>query len=156
MKDNEMLKDTIPPDAVFTPERFVEAFVAKLVEQGLRSMSPRERPTRRALSAVVELIDDLIHKMEAGNVPWEKLVPWVRMANSLRPSSLGGVENWEHHLRAAQGFLTRVPNPSYEVVEFAIGPEAARFELKQLESAQLKLVDQAFETFRDSRDSSAA
>jgi hypothetical protein len=57
------------------------------------------------------------------------------------------VENWEHQLRAAQGFLTRVPNPKYETVDFTLSKGTARHELDRLAPEQLKLVERAVNEF---------
>ncbi|WP_219321208.1 hypothetical protein [Methylovirgula sp. HY1] len=137
------------PNAVLPPERFVEAFVAKLVVSGWRSIAPRDPDTRRALASVVDLLDRCIEQFEGSNVEWSRVVPWVRTANSLRMSALGGVENWEHQFRAAQGFLTRVSNPSYEIVDFALTPATARQELDQLTADQAQLIEQAVKIFSD-------
>ncbi|SCX26046.1 hypothetical protein DSM25558_3918 [Agrobacterium sp. DSM 25558] len=142
----------LDPSAAVSTERFVEAFVAKLVEQGWKSLSPQDPSTRRGLTSVVDLLDRAIEDFKDRKIPWKQVVPWVRVASSLRPSPLGSIENWEFQLRSAQGYLTRVSNPSYEIVDFAIPQATAEFELKKLTDEQSVLVNEAFELFdRESR-----
>lgn len=141
---------TLPdPDGVLPTQRFVEGFVAKLVESGWSSISPRDPATRRALAAVVAGIDEWIEEFDRHQVEWEKVAPWVQLANGLRPSSLGRVENWEHQLRLAQDFLVRVPNPDYETVDLSISHATAQHELTQFSPKQLAIIDLATETFLD-------
>ena len=137
---------TSPPVAL-PVERFVEAFVAKLVDSGWRGIVPRDPGARRGLAAVVDLLDQVVSDLEAQNIDWDKVVPWVRTANRLRPSSLGGVENWEHQLRAAQRAVTQVSNPSYESVDFTIDPVVARSALRRLTKSQRLLIERAVDTF---------
>jgi hypothetical protein len=142
------------PAAAVSTERFVEAFVAKLVKQGWKSLSPQDPSTRRGLTSIVELLDHAIEDFKERNVPWKQVVPWVRVASSLRPSPLGSIENWEFQLRSAQGYLTKVSNPSYEIVDFAIPQATAEFELDKLTTEQSILVNEAFNLFnKESRTS---
>jgi hypothetical protein len=142
------------PAAAVSTERFVEAFVAKLVERGWKSLSPQDPSTRRGLASIVELLDNAIEEFKASQVPWKQVVPWVRVASSLRPSPLGSIENWEFQLRSAQGYLTRVSNPSYEIVDLAIPQATAEFELEKLTAEQSVLVNEAFNLFdKESRAS---
>ncbi len=133
--------ENAPLIPAFTPEEFVEAFIAKLVQQGFKNIVPSEPGTRRALSAVVEDLDEKISEYQSQEAKWSDLAPLIETANSLRPSELGTMENWEHQLRSAQGYLTRVPNPSYEVVEFAIPQAVAEFALQSLTATQRQLID---------------
>jgi len=135
------------PSAAIPTERFVEAFVAKLVGQGWKSLAPQDPRTRKALASIVGLFDQAVEEFEDSGVAWKDVVPWVRIANNLRPSPMGGVENWEYQLRSAQGFLTRVSNPSYEIVDLSIAPATAEYELRKLTPEQLTLVDKAYELF---------
>ncbi|PZM08068.1 hypothetical protein [Rhizobium tubonense] len=137
----------LDPAAAIPTERFVEAFVAKLVGKGWKSIAPQDPRTRKALASVVGLFDRAIEDFEEQGVPWKQVVPWVRIANNLRPSPMGGIENWEFQLRSAQGFLTRVSNPSYEIVDLAIAPSTAKFELEKLTEAQRTLIDEACNLF---------
>lgn len=137
------------PNGWLPPQRFVEGFVAKLVTDGWRSLSTRDPATRRALSAVVAKFDEWIDAFEKGQVDWDAVAPWVQTANSLRPSSLGGVENWEHQFRLGQGFLVRVPNPDYAIVDFSITPNVARFELAQFTPEQREVIDLAYRAFTE-------
>ena len=75
------------------------------------------------------------------------VAPWVRTVNNLRPSALGGVEKWEHQLRAAQGYLTKVSNPSYSVVDFAISKATAESELRRLTQDQKRMIHVAVDVF---------
>jgi hypothetical protein len=138
---------TPDPDGVLPTQRFVEGFVAKLVESGWSSISPRDPATRRALAAVVASIDEWIEEFDRHDVDWERVAPWVQLANGLRPSSLGRVENWEHQLRLAQDFLVRVPNPDYETVDLSISHATAQHELTQFSPQQLSAISLATATF---------
>ncbi|WP_092842290.1 hypothetical protein [Roseovarius lutimaris] len=135
------------PNAAMTPDRFVEAIVANLVTRDWRGISPRDPKTRQALSNVVDLLDEAIAEFEENQVKWSELVQWVRTANRVRPSSLGGVEGWEHQLRSAQGYWTKINNPSYEVVDFAISKTSAANELAKLSEDQKKLINKAVDVF---------
>lgn len=139
---------TFEPTELISTERFVEAFVASLVHNGWKSLAPQDPATRRGLAKVVSLLDSAIEDFDQRGTPWKEVAPWVRIANSLRPSPMGGVENWEYQLRSAQGFLTRVSNPSYEIVDLAIAPATADYELQKLSDAQRRLVDKAVNVFK--------
>lgn len=141
------MKMRFEPSAAIPTERFVEAFVAKLVGKGWKSLAPQDPRTRKALASVVALFDEAVDEFEDRGVEWKHVVPWVKIANNLRPSPMGGVENWEYQLRSAQGFLTRVSNPSYEIVDLAIAPATAEFELSKLTKEQKTLVDAAYNLF---------
>ena len=135
------------PDAILPAERFAEAFVAELVTMGWRSIVPWDAQTRRGLSAVVDFLDAQIERFEDQSTDWERVAPWVRTVNDLRPSALGGVEGWELQLRAAQGYFTRVSNPSYATVDFAISKAVAVSELDRLTDDQKGMIHGAVDAF---------
>ena len=137
----------LKPNAALPPDRFVEALIAYLVTRDWRGISPREPKTRKALSNIVALLDDAITEFETDGVQFSELVPWIRTANRVRPSALGGVEGWEHQLRSVQGYWTRVNNPSYEVVDFALSKTSAKHELEKLTEEQRALIDSAVDVF---------
>ena len=138
---------TPDPNAVLPIQRFVEGFVARLVENGWSSISPKDPETGRALSSVVETIDEWVEEFNRQNVEWERVAPWVQLANGLRPSSLGRIENWEHQLRLAQDFLVRVSDPDYYTVDLSISTATAQHELNQFSAPQLDAIDIATATF---------
>ncbi len=140
--------ERMPPDAVLPVDRFVEAFVAGLVAEGVHQIAPKAPATRKGLRAVVELLDEQIRNFEAEGLDSARLWPWVQTVNRLRLSSLNGVENWEHQLRAAQRVHTRVPNFTYEHVDLAIDPITAVGELKKLNDDQLSLIKAAVRRYR--------
>ena len=140
--------DRVPPSAVLPVDRFVEAFVAGLVVEGVRQIAPKAPSARRGFIAVVALLDSQIKRFEREGLPWGEIWPWVQTVNRLRLSSLNGVENWEHQLRAAQGVHTQVPNFTYERVSLAIDPVTAQGELKKLNPDQQSLIKAAVERFR--------
>ena len=135
------------PEAILPAERFAEAFVAELVTRGWRSIAPGDAETRRGLAAVVDFLDQQIERLEEGTTDWDRVAPWVRTVNNLRPSALGGVEKWEHQLRAAQGYFTKVSNPSYSVVDFAISKATAESELSRLTREQMRMIHVAVDVF---------
>lgn len=135
------------PEAILSAERFAEAFVAELVTRGWRSIAPGDAETRRGLAAVVDFLDMQIERLEEDATDWDRVAPWVRTVNNLRPSALGGVEKWEHQLRAAQGYLTKVSNPSYYVVDFAISKATAESELRRLTQDQMRMIQVAVNVF---------
>ncbi|TLX16022.1 hypothetical protein [Rhizobium sp. MHM7A] len=135
------------PTAILPTERFVEVFVAKLVHRGWQSLSLQDLQTRKGLGSVARLFDLAIDDFEANEVSWAEIGPWVRVANNLRPSALGDIENWEHQLRSAQGYLTRFSATYPGTVELAISKSTADFELQKLTSAQSALVEATIQQF---------
>ena len=140
--------ERLPPNAVLPVDRFVEAFVAGLVAEGVHQIAPKAPATRKGLKAVVEPLDELINRFEAEGLDAAELWPWVQTVNRLRLSSLNGVENWEHQLRAAQRVHTRVPNFTYERVDLAIDPVTAEGELKKVNDDQRSLIEAAVRRFQ--------
>jgi phosphoglycolate phosphatase-like HAD superfamily hydrolase len=89
----------------------------------------------------VEVFDDAIAEFEHYGVAWKEIVPWVRVANSLRPSPLGTTENWDHQFQVARGYLTRHSTTHPGIVELMIPRAAAAFELEKLTSDQETLAE---------------
>jgi len=140
--------DQVPLNAVLPVDQFVEAFVAALVLAGQREIIPRSPRALRGFQAIVDLLDRQVVRFRKEKRDWSEIWPWIETTNRLRLSSLGGVESWEHELRAAQNHFTRVFNPSYERVELAIAPATAAGELRKLNTEQRSLVNEAARQFR--------
>ena len=131
-------------------ERFVELFVAALVLNGWRRLTLKDPQARHALASVVDIMDQIVRDLSAGGASWDVVWPWVQTANRLRLSSTGGLENWEHQLRAAQRRFTSVPNPEYDSVDFSIDPLVAKSELESTTREHRDLVDTAVQAFNAS------
>jgi hypothetical protein len=131
-------------------ERFVELFVAALVQNGWRRITLKDAQVRAGFEAVVNIMDDIIAGLMQSDASWDVVWPWVQTANRLRISSTGGLENWEHQLRAAQRKFTSVPNPEYDSVDFSIDPLVAKRELESISLEHQKLVDSAVQAFNAS------
>lgn len=112
---------------------FVRDFIAKLVSEGYRSLPPRDPHVGRGLRRVVEMLDEEVSRiLEQGNAIGT-VRPWIETGNRLRLSPTGGVENWEHALRAAQPATTSTGSPDRELLTFGIDEERARSELDHLD-----------------------
>jgi hypothetical protein len=138
----------VPASGALSVDRFVEAFVAGLVLRGVNEVEVRSPQARRGFRNVVQLFDEQVGRLKANKQPWAQVWPWVHTANRLRVSPLGGVENWEHQLRCAQRAFTRIPNPTYERVNFSIDATTAEGELNKLNDDQRAMVSEAVERFR--------
>lgn len=128
------------------PEQFVKAFVAELVLNDFRSLPPRDPDFHGGLERVVELLDARATAL-LENEAIEEARPWVEIANDLRFTATGGVENWERALRRAQLTFTQVGNPDYEFIDFLIDKARAKSELDSLAPEQQQFAREAANAF---------
>lgn len=129
-------------------DSFIEAFAAKLVQRGQRSVRLNEPRTRDNLLCVYELLEDEI-KLERAKTPADKsrLRSLVNIQNIFRPSPVGAFDNFESLLRSKQDSLTEHPNPYYHDIVLRLSPASAKAIAASLDSFTADLVDKAVERY---------
>lgn len=73
-------------------DRLVKAFIAELVLNDIKAITPRSNEVRRGLKSVVEKIDRYVEDLLNRGVSISGARPWIEAGNSLRQSPTGGVE----------------------------------------------------------------
>jgi hypothetical protein len=130
-----------------TPEQFIKAFIAELVLADFSSIPPRDPDLQEGFQKVVDLFDARASQMLEQGAPLTQIRPWVDIANELRLSSTGGMENWERALRRAQLTFTQAGNPGYEFIDFLIDKARAQSELDSLSDEQRQVASEALAAF---------
>lgn len=134
----------------FTADRFIEAFIAKLVEVGEHSVEPKNPRDRGGFKAMVDKIEEAVEKARGPDLS-DWLIDLVRLSNVLQCGDTGTFDNLETLLREFQPGYARSPNPYYERVEFVLPKGVASEILDELAPEQDDLVSQAVVAFRDAR-----
>lgn len=81
---------------------FLETALAVMAASGHRVM-PVGRSALDGMLAAVESLDDLVHEMEDAGIPWKDCDAVVRIAASLRPSPMGGLEGFRTQIAWLEG-----------------------------------------------------
>ncbi len=118
--------------ATLTTDQFIEAFSAKLIEEGQRVLRLNDPQVRDSLLHVYELLDHEIEvASKAADPSWRRSL--VNIRNVFQPSPIGSFDKFESIMRAKQSYLTEHPNPYYQDIVFRLPAAAAVSIIQSLE-----------------------
>jgi hypothetical protein len=124
-------------------DQLVEAFSAKLVEQGRPVIHLNEDEVRLALHRVHDLLQHEIDK--TSDAEWRRTL--IKFRNLFAPSSIGAFDDFETLMRSKQIYMTDHPNPYYQYITIKIPGAIAKVILNKLQPQAKQLVERLADTF---------
>lgn len=95
--------------------------------------------------AAVESLDDLVHKIEDAGIPWKDCAAVARIAASLRPSPMGGLEGFRTQISWFEGLWLDVLDD--ENLYVRMPSSTALYMLDRLPRAYVDLVSRFVDLF---------
>lgn len=134
--------------ATLTTDQFIEAFSAKLIEEGQRVLRLNDPQVRDSLFHVYELLNREIEntrKEAVDDQSWRRSL--VNIRNVFQPSPIGSFDKFESLMRAKQAYLTEHPNPYYQDIVFRLPAAAATSIMRSLDAPIRDIVERTVDRY---------
>lgn len=135
----------------FTPSRFLEGFVARLVLDGVHTIWPQRPEEQRGFAAVHRVLEKA-----AEGVDLDALSDWDRDVIHLRaafaPSCVHSYDQMAYQLAELQTSVLNNPNHHYRDLPLNVSPPYAEWLLGRYRPRERQLIEAAASGFREATE----